>query len=192
MKLHLFYWKPSKEYVGDYAALYAYTIDKEFAEDFQKQRDMSKFIYKKEEISKKDYKEFASLHTQQKLGIGEFYTKSKIVYGKRERVKVLCTWKEEESIVITQDKLWEEFSNNFVDCKMLKDEYIKALEVLQYFKLFLFYRKKQNYCMDSYYEPYYTSYGPCEDFVLEDFTVDIKYDEFQLFLKYYQHTFKVF
>ena len=189
MKIYLFYYIPFEDYVNTPATLYAYTDSKDIYEEFKIQRNMKKFKCVKEDISKKDFKEFESKHGKMKLSYNTFKTKSKI-YGRMQNVDVLCTWIEEESIFKMSDSLWKEYSKHLFDCRLFKKKYIQVLEKLLFIKFYTFYRvNAMNELMDYYYEPYYNSYGPTEDFVMEDFKRSFQYDELKIFLKLYSDKF---
>jgi hypothetical protein len=193
MTLYLFYYKPLDEYVDIPPRLYAYTEDKNYADEFKRQRNMEKFIYVKQENVKKDeYRSFSSRYVQFRLSYGKFYTSSVDMFGKRVPVDVLCTWKEEESILKNSDDLWKEYSKYLFDCRIFKSDYIKALEKLLFVKVYGFYHIKYIDYADSFYQPYYSSYGPVEELIMDEFKNDFSYDDLKLFLKFFQNTFDNF
>lgn len=188
MNVYLFYFKRNPEYYDEVSPLYCYTDDKEMMEEFKKQRNMKRFICKKESISKSEYKEFMSKHPKLRLTYGRFYTASEI-YGKREHVSVLCTWAEEESILKNSERIWNENSRYLFDGTIFKGKYLKSLEKLLFIKFYNFYKVKVIQSYDNFCNPYYSSYGPVEDFIIDEMNSSFSYDELKLFLKFYGNTF---
>lgn len=188
MNIYLFYFKRNPEYYDEISPLYCYTDDKKIMEEFKKQRNMKRFICKKESISKKEYKEFVSKHPKLRLTYGQFYTASK-TYGKREPVSILCTWSEEESILKNSERFWNENVRYLFDGSIFKEKYLKSLENLLFMKFYDFYKIKTIQSYDNFYDPYYNSYGPVENFIVDDMNSSFSYDELKLFLKFYGNTF---
>lgn len=189
MKLYLFYKKPSEEFCDNNPQLYAYTTDKEIASEFRKQRNMNVFIYKKNtEVSKKEYKNFNKIYGKYKLDYCQFYTKS-FIFGKKVAVKILCTWKEEESVLVNSDKMWEEYSKYLFDSKMFKSEYLVALEKLLFMRFYSFFKVKFVNGLEEMYDPYYTPYTSPTGFIIEELKENYSYDDLKLFLRFFKDTF---
>lgn len=190
MNIHLFYLKPSDDYNSDIPSLYAYTNDKNLAEEFIDDRNMNRFIYKKSWIDKEEFRKFDSMHSRLHLSRGSFSTVSEI-NGRSMNVSFVCTWGEEESILKNSDKLWSEYSNILFDTRVFEDKYLIALEKLLFMKFYGFYGSLRfNDGIDYFYEPYYTSYGPIKSFISEEFHYNVKYDELALFLRFHKDLFK--
>lgn len=187
-ELYLFY---LKDEVSDEnrANLYAYTDDIVKVREFKDQRDMNKFIFKKEKVTESEYKNFISRFYSYNLTYGGFHTKGDDL-NTLISVKVLCTWREEESILKFDEKLYEMMEKYLFDCKHYKSEYIKALEKIMFIKFYGFYRVKRIEYADQFYQPYYSSFGPVEGLIMENFQESYQIDELRLFLKIYKHTFK--
>ena len=65
-----------------------------------------------------------------------------------------------------------------------------ALEKLMFIQFYGFYIVKYYNYADYYYKPYYSSYGPAEGLIIENFKDKFLYDDLRLFLKFYGKTFK--
>lgn len=187
MNIHAFYIKPCTGFEGNPPTLYAYTEKLKLAEQFKLQRNMDRFIYKKIKLAKDEYRSFFKDYDKYQLRYCQFYTKPDII-SKKIPVSVLCTWKEEESVIFNSDKLWKEYSKYLFDAKCFKSEYIIALETLLFMKMYKFYHKGSE--ADYFYDPYYTSYGPSKEFVMEVLNEQFEYDDLKIFLKFHQDTFK--
>lgn len=189
MKLYLFYKLPSEEFADNNPVLYAYTTNKELADDFKRQRNMDVFIFRKEAyFSKSEYKKFDEKYHKHELSYCQFYTKS-FVFGKKIPVKVLCTWKEEETILINSDRMWEEYSKHLFDTQMLKSEYLIALEKLLFIRFYTFFKVKCVSNLDEFYDPYYSAYSSLGGLIVEEFKDNYSYDDFKLFLRFFKDTF---
>lgn len=188
MNIYMFYIKASKEFKDNPPTLYAYTDNKKISDQFKLQRNMNRFVYMKAKFTKDEYLSFSKYHDKYQLRYCQFYTKSDM-FGRRAPVSVLCTYKEEESILFNSDRLWNEYSKYLFDGKCFKSEYLRALETLLFMKLYLFYKKGP--CdTDYFYDPYYTAFGPSKDFVSGVINEQFYTDDLKIFLKYYQDTFK--
>lgn len=173
----------------NYKRLYAFTDNREYANEFIKQRSKENMICRKEKgISKLEYKRLEADYGKLKLIYGSFYTKSN-QFGRKVSVKVLCTPEEEECIVIKSEHLWEEYSKYLFDTRGFKKEYLQALEKLLFLKFYGFYKIKYLQYADYFYQPYYSSFGPVEGLIVDDFKTSFEYDELKVFLKFYQNTF---
>lgn len=189
MTLYLFYKKSPKEFDTN-PILYAFTNNKDFASDFKKYRNMNKFIFRKEtDISKSEYNSFSSKWHKCELTLGQFYTRGE-VFGKRIPVTVLCTYREEETVLINSDRLWEQYSDRFFDANIINNKYLSALNNLLYFKFYGFFKLRPKYDVSDFYEPYYTAYGPPTDFILSEIQDGYDYDDLRLFLRFFGDTFK--
>lgn len=188
MNIYMFYIKPSKEFEDSPPTLYAYTDKKKMSEQFKSQRNMDKFIYTKMKFSETEYKNFSRDYSKYQLAYGQFYTKSDM-FGKKVPVSVLCTWREEESILFNSDRIWDEYSKYLFDAKCFKAEYLCALETLLFMKLYKFFNKGTEE-IDYFYDPYYTSFGPSKEFIYSVLEEQFQVDDLKLFLKYHQDTFK--
>jgi hypothetical protein len=190
MITYLFYLKPSKDCEISFTTLYAYTTNKKYAEDFREQRNAERFHFVKKKSTKEEFTEFEKKHSKLRLTYGKFYTRSDI-FGKRTPIQILCTWMEEESIIKNSDRLWEEFEKDLFDCKIYKSEYIQALEKLLFIQFYGFYKVKYLEYADSFYQPYYSSFGPVEGLIMEEYRNSFSYDDLKLFLKFFKNTFDV-
>lgn len=189
MNLYLFYKKPLDDFDND-PILYAFTNKKEFANEFKKHRNMNKFIFHKEtHVSQREYNEFSSKWRKCELINGQFYTRGNIL-NKRVAVSVLCTCKEEETVMINSDRMWDEYMGCFFDASVINSKYLDALNKLMYFKFYGFFKLRPKYDVGDFYEPYYSSYGPPADFILTEIQEGYQYDDLKLFLRFFGDTFK--
>lgn len=188
VKVYLFYLDNLPEYADSHKRLYAFTDKKELADEFMKTRDMEKFLLVKDDLSKEEYRFLKDKFRGCIITKTQFRTRSTEAFGESTLVDVVCTWSEEESVLKNSERMWEQESKCLIDSTMLKDEYIQALEKLLYIKFYGFYNP--SITNDYFYEPYYTAYGPVENFILEDFKNNYVYDELMLFLKFFKCTFK--
>lgn len=186
MKVHLFYRKQDDDLN---LPLYAFTNNKKFAEEFQLQRDMSKFIYKKEILDKKDFLKFSDAHRDALLHDGQFYTQSKKNYGEFTHVHVLCTMGEEFMITKMEDRLGDEFTKYLFDASVFSDEIVKALKSLLYFEFYGFYVLYNSHYGDSYYRPYFSGISDDDGDIIPP--GQYKLDELALFLHFFHSTFRV-
>ena len=195
MTLHLFY-RIYKGFTQDKLPLYAYTDDDEYAEKFIAQRNMDVFYYRKEKITKDRMKELEQKYRNRRLSYGTFLTRNDnpLALRKTKKVQVLCTWEEEESVISNTERFWKENKRMLMDCSMLKDKYILMLTKLLYIDFYIFYVERELCLKSSFYEPYvYSNYGPSNIFVEEmDCTglgKKFVYDDFQVFLHFFQDVF---
>lgn len=168
-------------------SLYAYTDKKELANEFKSQREMEKFICEIKDLTSEEMK-LLNMHSSYRLQHASFYTQSD-EFGKTTSAEIVCTFGEEMSIVKNMDRIWTEFSKYLFDSSIFKSEYIKALYDLLFVDFYVFYKKK--YMMiDDFYGPYYTSFGPSNDFIADEFHAKYEYDQLNLFLRYFSSTFR--
>lgn len=172
----MFYKIPPEGFVVE-PNLYAFTNNKKYKDKFIKQRDMSKFMYKKiEDISKDEYFKLVAKYRGYELHEGTFKTVNE--FDVKTSVTLVCTYKEEESTVLSDwCDLFDDIKERLVDAQIFKEDYIKALGLLEYFNVYLFYNGKARYWTE-YYEPVRST--------LPDFRID----ELKVFLKKYGNTFK--
>ena len=189
MKLYLFYRKNPDEY-DNLNSIYAYTEDKEYADKFIEDRNMDMFIYKKQNVSKSEFKDIKSKYWKYQLKEGSFYTFTNSEIREKVIVTIICTWAEESSIQINGDKMWQEYSRNLFDCKAFKSEYIRALEKLLFVKFYTFYNLKYDVYADYFYNPYVNAYS-AEELIYDDFSNSFTYDELKLFIRFYKWSFKI-
>ena len=129
MTIYAFYYtKPDPRYqnilMGDkYAGkpyLYAYTTDKDLAEEFKAQRNMKNFLFVKEpDVSKKELSKFESINRKRALDYRSYHT-----YGEdkiqKMSVKVLSTADEEETVYRDAERIFQIFQFDMFDVKILK------------------------------------------------------------------------
>lgn len=135
MVVDVFYLLPTNPNVGDKAYLYAFTNKKEYAKLFESQRDMSKFIHKRENKTKEEYYSMESDPCLRKslLIYNYFHTRNILNFSSTMQRKLLCTVGEEFEILKVYDKTMEEAIYKFTcDFRILKDKYIDALDDLLY------------------------------------------------------------
>ena len=173
----------------DRPLLYAFTDNKEMAMQFRKERDENKLIdFKRKHFSEDDWLKLCGSQGKRKLQYTYFYTRFGGNY--RKRVQVLCTFDEEEAILKTQDKIFDEMRKFMFDAAIFKQEYLVALEKLLYFKFYCFLKVKNYQELGYLYEPYFSNFEGVEGLVCEDFNRLYKFDELALFISEFQHLYK--
>lgn len=131
-----FYIKPEfKDFVcteSDDSLLYAYTDKKEYAKIFESMRDMEKFFKKKRKISRDEVGYLADTYNKEFLIYKSFETKKE--NGGIQNCNLLLT--KMEYFIIDRDytevcmnRLW---LYTWINPKIFKDEYKKALEEIGY------------------------------------------------------------
>ncbi|MDE7090058.1 MAG: hypothetical protein K2O54_08060, partial [Prevotella sp.] len=91
----------------DTPVLYAWTTDRKYASEFKKQRDMTKFIAKEQDIPDNEYKDTirdSIQYTHFQLDKIHLTTISDPPFGSKVSVDILGTWYEETSVVMNGDK----------------------------------------------------------------------------------------
>ena len=185
MTIYIFYKIPPDGFVKT-PTLYAWTNDKEHKERFMKERDMKKFILRKEKLKdKKDIAMFEDMYQKNYLHVFGLYTQSKITYGKM-KTEVLGTVDEENNSVLKAETVFDEIGDKLIDTQMLKSKYINALNTLLYYKFYTYYQRKSGGLLSDFY----TAYGPSSSFVDMELTEGHCYDELSVFVKMYGDTFK--
>lgn len=176
MKLWTFYYinKDMLNKDGVYETGYdllAFTNNKEYALMFIETRDASKFIIRKHKVTKEEYAEYANEHLGKKL---DLYKVSIRDNGKHTTegvipVDILMTYDEhayidEPAFIVEDPGFWDGAAFPFV----FKDKYIKALDGLEYIKLFKFF--KNMFDMDPVYTQFLNEKE--DDYEAPDFTLD--------------------
>lgn len=174
----------------DTTSLYAYTNNKKFAKEFEEQRSKERIVMmKRSNFTKEEWNALNNTRPGLRIVEGMLHTKGPFHTSKQE-VRVLCTAREEEMAVLHADKIWEESARYLFDARALKSEYLVALERLLFMKFYCFFVIKRVQDADYFYEPYYSNFGPPENFIYEDFKENFcDYDELRIFLKMFKHTF---
>ena len=196
MTIYAFYYtKPDPRYqnilMGDkYAGkpyLYAYTTDKDLAEEFKAQRNMKNFLFVKEpDVSKKELSKFESINRKRALDYRSYHT-----YGEdkiqKMSVKVLSTADEEETVYRDAERIFQIFQFDMFDVKILKTKYMKALQKLLYVDLYLFFTYNYVDEMDAFYRPYalYGKFG--EEGMIK--SEQLHMDYMKILLKIFKDTF---
>lgn len=119
--------------IGIYSRLYAYTDNKQLIKRFKSERNLKKFMIKKEDLTSYDLRVIHDVNPSGYLEEVEGYTKS-LHTGIKEKVTVLMSHSENIFInrmgqgVILSD-LWE---NTECNPYVLKSKYLDALRVIGY------------------------------------------------------------
>ena len=92
--------------------LYAYTTKKKIAQEFEKYRDMNKFIKRVHDITKEEFDDFESANIYHRIGIYEFLTRSD---NKDELVRSIRLPVVEIENSYCEDT-YEFIDDSFVDC----------------------------------------------------------------------------
>lgn len=189
MKLYMYYFKdpniPSFE-----PRLYAFTSDKEIANTFEQQRDMTKFHKVIRDIKKDEFKYIVDSFSAHKLTQTEFLTKDPNSKTKSIRVPIVCTWDEEKmSVIKSDDIIYMEGSKYIGDInpEILPIDVQEALYKLGFFTLYKF-MYTGGYIVNSLSEEFY-------DGILNSPTTDLKtksiqVDQLEVFMYFYGNLMK--
>ena len=141
--------------------LYAITNQKDFAKQFQEERDMNKFIVKKSEEDFDDWKELAREAGDAVLDIRDLQTKHKTdtntysIIG----VPILCTMYEYQTVdadfaelPIMTEEFWFQMPNLGIFNNKLIDS-LKILEYHRYYRLFVIALQRNDDEDDDYAAP---------------------------------------
>ena len=126
--------------ISDLYPLYALTHKKKYAKQFMKERDMTQFFMIKDEgIDDEDFSYFANKNRSCVLQKSTFttYYEEKDKYVKA-KVKILTTYAEESYVTDTvEGGIFEDGVigiNNWVNPRLFKNKYYKALKSIKYLK----------------------------------------------------------
>lgn len=152
MKVYIFYQthKQDDEELDSIVNIYAVTDKKELAKKFRETRNMRLF---KEVVHKCSKYEFAEL--MKKYGIFillecKYKTQNHITGGVLY-LDVVATRAEDEHVLIKGDRVFTELGRYTSDLFMLKDKYLNALDVLNYFNVYKAYGE-DNMMNDYFYQ----------------------------------------
>jgi hypothetical protein len=182
----MFYKKPINGFYDEAYTLYAFTNNKKIYEKFRKERNMDKFIIHKKKIDKDELYKFRKMYDRFELHQSQFHTRTE--FGKFRTVKIICTFIEEETVILHADKIWNEYKNILFDAKVFNSDYIKALEKICFITFYI-YQNGLDDLNDYFYTPYYNAYGTPSELIREIEQTPYEYDEFAVFLKFFKDTF---
>ena len=141
--------------------LYAITNQKDFAKQFQEERDMNKFIVKKSEEDFDDWKELAREAGDAVLDIRDLQTKHKTDTNTYSTigVPILCTMYEYQTadadfaeLPIMTEEFWFQMPNLGIFNSKLIDS-LKILEYHRYYRLFVIALQRNDDEDDDYAAP---------------------------------------
>ena len=141
--------------------LYEITNQKDFAKQFQEERDMNKFIVKKSEEDFDDWKELAREAGDAVLDIRDLQTKHKTDTNTYSTigVPILCTMYEYQTadadfaeLPIMTEEFWFQMPNLGIFNNKLIDS-LKILEYHRYYRLFVIALQRNNDEDDDYAAP---------------------------------------
>lgn len=143
--MYRFYKKPSKDDADEYNfsvedryPLYALTTDKFMCKKFKKERDMNKFIYRKDSVSREEYAEYANKNRGKVLTLQTLTTavnkntNDQII----KNVLVLLTQDEytttKEFIIPIEDEGWWMNTTSLIDINAISSKLYKSLEFVDF------------------------------------------------------------
>lgn len=142
---------PSNINLVDKYPLYAITNDKKLFTRFKNDRNMKKFIIKKDWIDEDDYAMFANEHRSTVLREHKLNTEVK---NKNKEVNMVLTMGEytevsESMLYLLEDiDLW----NYLLDPFLLKKDFLNYLNKINYIDFYLLYKNLYNFSDDCYYD----------------------------------------
>lgn len=132
-KYWLFYLKTNDDLEYE---LYAYTNNKEFALEFEKSRDMSKFVKKKKKISK-DEVNFLARNYQSNI-LQRIILKTSNMKNEIIETEIIGTMIEQITVTneATKFMICGIYENCYINPYYLNQELYEALEILEYVSIF--------------------------------------------------------
>lgn len=180
MKVWKYYLVPNKDSAKREYELYAFTNKKEYANKFEEDRDMKKFVKADViDIDKEDYLDFANSNKDQLLDYYKYETKFVDENNTFDIgvVTVLSTYSEYAgcSREAVEDMLFDvSLFETIPDYRMFTKDIKKSLRTLEFISM---YKIMKN--------------NPIMDDVDDDFAApDVVPDEFKIFISLYQYLFK--
>lgn len=194
----MFYFRDLKEERRLEPILYAYTNDIDYAKRFEEVRDMKKFQRVDREISKDEFKDFVHQYSYQKLTKTAFITKDKEFPTKETKVEMICTWEEENSVIIQSDEsVFQFFKDMMFNPFLLSKKLNKVLFTLGFFTIYQ-YLYQNMYIFEPLKKDYYRGVFRDDnaDMASGDFDKEsvvsqmVKADQLEMFLYLYGGTIK--
>lgn len=174
MKFHLFMLIGDKRGAFSSPIIYAYTNNNALAKRFIETRDMTKFVYKTDNIDKETFNQYVLKYKSQLLVDSKLVTQKNIT--EKQIISLPVTQLEEEQVYVNADKILEELSkytNN--TAQLFNDEILSALDKLKYFDIYNFY---------NYHNIYYQS-------VIMPSDLNLNVDYLSLFIYFSGNTLKL-
>lgn len=174
MKFHLFMLIGDNRGAFPSPIIYAYTNNNALAKRFIETRDMTKFVYKTDNIDKETFNQYVLKYKSQLL------VDSKLVSQKntteKQIISLPVTQLEEEQVYVNADKILEELSKyTDISSRLFNNKIINALNELKYFDIYNFY---------NYYNIYYQS-------VVMPSDLNLNVDYLSLFIYFSGNTLKI-
>lgn len=157
--------------------MYAFTDDISLMKEFKITRNMNFFLLKEVDIPKRIYQKFQDKYRGHKLTRTKFKTRNTNEIPTYTSVYTVCTGIEEQSVFIKADRSLLEIGKYTESLGFLKQEYLLALTVYSYFKIYNFTNANTH-----------SFYGNCGTFFEDE--LKFEYDEFSLFLFFFGYTMK--
>lgn len=189
IKLYLYYIAPPGEKIDTTRYLYAYTDKKRYAESFEETRDMSLFIKKTKYIDgdDKEYKLFREKYVAAQLCRRTLKTCND---GIQSLVELVITNDEDVKTFTSEDKILEYIANKTEDLSFLKSKYLKIMNNLNYFTLFMM-KANEQYDEEVFIPKSRSSYFYDGMYMEEDAgSYDIKVDQLATFIYFFGKTLK--
>lgn len=184
MKVWRYYFKPDENDSNKRYDLYAITNDKSLAKQFEKERNMDKFIKRCTNEDRETYADVANDNRASVLNVRSFVTRTVLPNGTIQHTDadILCTDYEYQTIkdgaetasyVTTEDYWWHASKHSYM---AFKNKIINALRLLEYV---------------AHYKLYNLSFDVAIDPDDDDYSApDLWIDEVGVFISTFKDTFK--
>lgn len=136
----------------DKTELYAYTDNKKISEEFKLQRNMNKFIYKKEKISREELNKLATDIPDLYLEVVDGITEKRGHGSPIEKISIAMTRLETMSVISTSNdiiysKIW---GNTYINPFIFKNDILFALQRIYYVNGYMTYFNKNDLELDVF------------------------------------------
>lgn len=188
VKLYLYYIAPPGEKPDTTRYLYAYTDKKRYAEAFEETRDMSLFIKKTKHVTyDNEYNQFREKYNASQLCRRSLKTCNE---GITSLVELVITNDEDFKVFTSEDKILEYIANKTEDLSFLKSKYLKIMNKMNYFTLFMM-KANEQYEEEVFLPKRRSSYFYDGMYMEEDTeNYDIKVDQLAAFIYFFGKTMK--
>lgn len=168
--------------------LYAIANKKEYCDRFMKERNNDMFTFIEKYVTKDDYNEFLSHHSEYELGLRQFKTKDKEIDNETVAL-VLATSREEMETYVKMDMVLSELSQwCYPITSSFNQELLDSLGDLGFIVMYNFRLKRLLIDRNPFFSPDRLGISPEDHIQLQKFP--FKIDELAVFLKLFGYTFK--